>query len=126
MDVALIDCILRRRPVNLGYTIIRTMLTIPALITRSLLYGHFFTRILKYFDAPIHEPSCRPTKGIGDDVIFSLDFEWKNGTWFKFTENKFTFLAPSDDRPLNVWFPLISYPFSHSHFKGNVNTEILP
>ncbi|KAH9801517.1 Integrase catalytic domain-containing protein [Citrus sinensis] len=43
MDVALIDCILRRRPVNLGYTIIRTMLTIPALITRSLPYGHFIT-----------------------------------------------------------------------------------
>ena len=43
MEVALIDCILRRRPVNLGYTIIRTMLTIPALITRSLLYGHFIT-----------------------------------------------------------------------------------
>ena len=43
MDVALIDCILRRRPVNLGYTIIRTMLTIPALITHSLPYGHFIT-----------------------------------------------------------------------------------
>ena len=39
MDVALIDCILRRRPINLGYTIIRTMLTIPNLITRSLPYG---------------------------------------------------------------------------------------
>ena len=81
MDVALIDCILKRRPVNLGYTIIRTMLTIPTLITRSLPYSHFITRLLKYFDVLIQEPSCRPSKGIGDDAIFGLGFEWKNGTW---------------------------------------------
>ena len=80
IDVALIDCILRRSPVNLGYTIIRTMLTIPALITRSLPYSHFITRILKFFNVPILEPSCRLSKGIGDDVIFGLGFEWKNGT----------------------------------------------
>ena len=46
MDVALIDCILRRGLVNLGYTIIRTMLSIPNLITHSLPYGHFITQIL--------------------------------------------------------------------------------
>ncbi|KAH9705964.1 hypothetical protein KPL70_012065 [Citrus sinensis] len=60
MDVALIDCILRHRPVDLGYTIVRNMLSIPKLITRSLPYGHFITRILKFFDVPIKEPSCRP------------------------------------------------------------------
>ena len=43
MNVALIDCIFRRRLVNLGYSIIRTMLSIPELITLSLLYGHFIT-----------------------------------------------------------------------------------
>ncbi|KAH9704714.1 hypothetical protein KPL70_011578 [Citrus sinensis] len=105
MDVALIDYILRHRPVDLGYTIIRNMLSIPKLITRSLPYGHFITRILKYFDVPIQEPSCRPSKGIGDDVIFGLGFEWKNGTWVKYTENKFTFFALSDDRPLNTVVP---------------------
>ena len=105
MDVTLIDCILRHRPIDLGYTIIRNMLSIPKLITRSLPYGHFITRILKYFSVPIQEPSCRPSKGIGDDAIFGLGFEWKNGTWVKFTENKFTFLAPSDDQPLNVVVP---------------------
>ena len=41
MDVALIDSILRHRPVNFGYTIIDTMLSIPNLITHSLLYSHF-------------------------------------------------------------------------------------
>ncbi|KAH9658467.1 CCHC-type domain-containing protein [Citrus sinensis] len=118
MDVALIDCILRRRPVNLGYTIIQTMLTIPALITRSLPYGHFITRIIKYFDVPIQEPSCRPSKGIGDDVIFGLGFEWKNGTWVKFTENKFTFLAPSDHRPLNAVVPADQLPVFSLSFRG--------
>ncbi|KAH9685863.1 hypothetical protein KPL70_014139 [Citrus sinensis] len=106
MDVALIDCILRHRPVDLGYTIVRNMLSIPELITRSLPYGHFITRILKFFDVPIKEPSCRPSKGIGDDAIFGLGFEWKNGTWVKYIKNKFTFLAPSDDRPLDA-VPLI-------------------
>ncbi|KAH9677495.1 hypothetical protein KPL71_025392 [Citrus sinensis] len=62
MDVALIDCILRHRPVDLGYTIVRNMLSIPKMITRSLPYGHFITRILKFFDVPIKEPSCRPSK----------------------------------------------------------------
>ncbi|KAH9671118.1 hypothetical protein KPL70_017229 [Citrus sinensis] len=98
IDVAMIDCILRGRPVNLGYSIIRTMLSIPALITRSLPYGHFITRILKFFEVPILEPSCRPSKGIGDEVIIGLGFEWKDGTWVKYSDNKFTFLAPSDDR----------------------------
>ncbi|KAH9726520.1 hypothetical protein KPL70_008287 [Citrus sinensis] len=81
IDVVLIDCILRHRPVDLGYTIVRNMLSIPKLITRSLPYGHFITRILKFFDVPIKEPSCRPSKGIGDDAIVGLGFEWKNGTW---------------------------------------------
>ncbi|KAH9768926.1 hypothetical protein KPL71_011792 [Citrus sinensis] len=84
MDVALIDYILRRRPVNLSYTIIRTMLTIPALITRSLPYG----------------------------------FEWKDGTWVKYTENKFTFLAPSDDRPLNTVVPADQLPVFSLSFRG--------
>ncbi|KAH9697684.1 hypothetical protein KPL71_023711 [Citrus sinensis] len=118
MDVALIDCILRHRPVDLGYTIVRNMLSIPKLITRSLPYGHFITRILKFFDVPIKEPSCRLSKGIGDDVIFGLGFEWKNGTWVKYTENKFTFLAPSDDRPLNSVVPADQLPIFSLSFRG--------
>ena len=118
MDVALIDCILRHRPVDLGYTIVRNMLSIPKLITRSLLYGHFITRILKFFDVPIKEPSCRPSKGIGDDAIVGLGFEWKNGTWVKYSENKFTFLAPSDDRPLNVVVPADQLPIFSLSFWG--------
>ena len=80
MDITLIDCILRHRPVDLGYTIVRNMLSIPKLITRSLPYGHFITRILKYFSVAIQEPSCRPSKSIRDEAISSSGFEWSNGT----------------------------------------------
>ncbi|KAH9716748.1 Integrase catalytic domain-containing protein [Citrus sinensis] len=118
MDVAMIDCILRGRPVDLGYSIIRTMLSIPALITRSLPYGHFITRILKFFEVPILEPSCRPSKGIGDEVIVGLGFEWKDGTWVKYSDNKFTFLAPRDDRPLNAVIPADQLPVFSLSFRG--------
>ncbi|KAH9688106.1 Integrase catalytic domain-containing protein [Citrus sinensis] len=118
MDVAMIDCILIGRPVELGYSIVRTMLSIPALITRSLPYGHFITRILKFFEVPILEPSCRPSKGIGDEVIVGLGFEWKDGTWVKYSDNKFTFLAPSDDRPLNAVIPADQLPVFSLSFRG--------
>ena len=101
MDVALIDYILRHRPVNLGYTIIQAMLSIPKLITCSLPYDHFITRILKHFRVPTNEPSCKPSKSIGDEAVCALGFEWRNGAWVKFIDNKYTFLALSDDRPLN-------------------------
>ncbi|KAH9685489.1 Integrase catalytic domain-containing protein [Citrus sinensis] len=126
MDVALIDCFLRHRPVDLGYTIVRNMLSIPKLITRSLLYGHFITRILKFFDVPIKEPLCRPSKGIGDDAIVGLGFEWKNGTLVKYSENKFTFLAPSDDRPLNVVVPADQLPIFSLSFRGQRRRRDLP
>ncbi|KAH9743821.1 hypothetical protein KPL70_003436 [Citrus sinensis] len=118
MDVAMIDCILRGRPVDLGYSIVRTMLSIPALITRSLPYGHFITRILKFFEVPILEPSCRPSKGIGEEVIVGLGFEWKDGTWVKYSDNKFTFLAPSDDRPLNAVISADQLPVFSLSFRG--------
>ena len=118
MDVALIDCILRHRPIDLGYTIVRNMLCIPKLITRSLPYGHFITRILKYFDVPIQEPSCRPSKSIWDEAVSSLGFEWSNGTWVKVTDNKFTFLTPSDDRSPNAVVPANQLPIFLLSFRG--------
>ncbi|KAH9783400.1 Integrase catalytic domain-containing protein [Citrus sinensis] len=124
MDVAMIDCILRGRPVDLGYSIVRTMLSIPALITRSLPYGHFITRILKFFEVPILEPSCRPSKGIGDEVIVGLGFEWNDGTWVKYSDNKFTFLAPSDDRPLNAVIPADQLPVFSLSFRGQCKRRV--
>ena len=118
MDVALIDCILRYRPIDLGYTIVRNILYIPKLITRSLPYGHFIIRILKYFSIPIQEPSCRPSKSIGDEVVSSLGFEWSNGTWVKVTDNKFIFLAPSDDQSLNAVVSANQLPVFSLSFRG--------
>lgn len=31
----------------------------------------------------------------------ALGFEWSNGVWVKFTKNKYTMIALSDDHPLN-------------------------
>ncbi|KAH9783348.1 Integrase catalytic domain-containing protein [Citrus sinensis] len=67
---------------------------------------------------PILEPSCRPSKGIGDEVIVGLGFEWKDGTWVKYSDNKFTFLAPSDDRPLNAVIPADQLPVFSLSFQG--------
>ena len=94
------------------------MLSIPKLITRSLPYGHFITRILKYFSVPIKEPSSRPSKSIEDEAVSSLGFECRNGTWVKVTDNKFTFLAPSDDRPLNIAVPAHQLPIFSLSFRG--------
>ena len=118
MDVALIDCILRRRPVNLGYSIFRTILSILKLITRSLPYGHFITRLLKHLRVPIHEPSCKPFKSIGDEAISALGFEWHNEAWVKYTDKKYTFLAPSDYRPLNDMITADQLPDFLLSFRG--------
>ena len=68
---------------------------------------------------PILEPSCRPSKGIGDEVIIGLGFEWKDGTWVKYSDNKLTFLAPSDDRPLNAVIPADQLPVFSLVFRGH-------
>ncbi|KAH9657240.1 Integrase catalytic domain-containing protein [Citrus sinensis] len=90
MDAAMIDCILRGRPVDLGYFIVRTM----------------------------------PSKGIGDEVIVGLGFEWKDGTWVKYNDNKFTFLAPSDDRPLNAVIPVDQLPVFSLSFRGQRRRQV--
>ena len=94
------------------------MLSIPNLITCSIPYGHFITRILKHFKGAINELSCKPSKSIESEAIYALGFEWKNGTWVKFTENKYTFLAPSDDRPLNIVVLVDNLPDFSLLFRG--------
>ena len=94
------------------------MLCIPKLITCSFPYGHFITRILKYFSVPIPALSCRPSKSIRYEAVTSLGFKWSNDTWVKFTDNKFIFLALSDDRPLNVVVPANQLPVFSLSFRG--------
>lgn len=126
MDVALIDSILRHRPVSLRYTIIRTMLSIPNLISHALPYGNFITQILKYFRVPINESSCKPCRSIGDKVVCALGFEWPNGAWVKYTEAKYTMLASSDDRPLNSMVPTDQLPDFSLPFRGQRRRENPP
>lgn len=126
MDAALIDSILRHRLINLRYTIIRSMLTIPNIKFRSLPYCHFITRLLKYFRVPINEPSCNLTKCIGDEAVCALGFEWHNGAWMKFKENKYTFLAPSDDRPLNAVVLVNQLSNFSRTFKGQHRDPVPP
>lgn len=52
MDVALLDCVLGGCLINLGYIVIRHMLSILGMVNRSLLYGSFITRMLKFFQVP--------------------------------------------------------------------------
>ena len=118
MDVALINSILRHRLVSLGYIIICTMLSIPNLISRALPYENFITQILKYFRVPINKLSCKPYRSIGDEVVYALGFEWRNGAWVKYIDAKYTMFAPSDDRPLNSVVPADQLPDFSLPFLG--------
>ena len=82
------------------------MLSIPNLISCAIPYGNFITQILKYFRVLINEPSCKPCRSIGDEVVYALGFEWRNGAWVKYTKTKYTMLALSDDRLLNSVVPV--------------------
>lgn len=82
-NVALIDCFLMYRPVNLGYTIVPHMLSISGTTTRSFLYGHFVTKILRYFKVPLNEPTFKPTKSIGEEIVYSLGFAQRYGAQVK-------------------------------------------
>ena len=95
-----------------------TMLSIPNLITRSLPYGHFSTWILKHFRVPINEPSCKPSKSIGDEAVCALGFEWRNGALVKFIDIKYTLIAPSDDCPLNDVVHVDQLPDFSLPFRG--------
>ena len=101
------------------------MLCIPKLITRSLPYGHFITRILKYFCVLIDEPSCRPSKSIGDEAVSSLGFEWQNGTWVNSLKINSPFLLQVMIDHLMLWFQPINYLFFRFPFGVSVDVEIL-
>lgn len=75
MDAALLDCILRGLLINLRYVITRHMLSIMGMVNCSFHYDDFITRILKFFQVPIDEPSFDITNVIGDEIIYSLGFD---------------------------------------------------
>lgn len=102
----MLDYILRGHLVNLGYTIIRHMLSISSMVNCSLPHNNFIIRILKLFQVPIDEPTFNPTKAIGEKKnIYSLGFDWQNEEWMKIKQDKSSFLVLRDGRILNVVIP---------------------
>ena len=58
--------------------------------------------------------------------MYALGFEWRNGTWVKYTEAKYTMLAPSDNRPLNSVVPADQLPDFSLPFRGQRRREDPP
>ena len=79
LDIGLRDCLLRRRPVNLGYIILCHILFTPVMNNRLLPYSSIITRILRHFRIPITEPVYDETKRLGDEIILEIDFHRRNG-----------------------------------------------
>lgn len=48
----------------------------------------------------------------------ALGFEWRNGAWVKFIENKYTMIGPSDDHSLNDVIPIDQLPDFLLPFRG--------
>ncbi|KAH9791901.1 hypothetical protein KPL71_003915 [Citrus sinensis] len=102
LDVAILDCILEERMLNIGYIILHHMLSTYSLAKRSLPYASIITRILEYFHVPITESISLNSRELGDDSIPNLDFYCKDDNWHKDQRNKkVTELALSDHRFLN-------------------------
>ncbi|KAH9724430.1 hypothetical protein KPL70_007481 [Citrus sinensis] len=74
LDVGLLDYLLRRRPVNLGYIILRHMLSTPAVNNKLFPYGSIIIRILRHFRIPITEPVYDETKRLGGEIILGIGF----------------------------------------------------
>ncbi|KAH9658635.1 Integrase catalytic domain-containing protein [Citrus sinensis] len=107
LDVGLLDSLLSDRPINLGYIIVRHMLSTPAVNHRLLPYGSIITKILRRFEVPFFDTGHMETRRIGPEAMTSNGFSRKNGEWIKTSnsKNQDTLIAPEDDRMLNDIYP---------------------
>lgn len=103
LDVAILDSLLTDRPINLGYIIVRHMLSTPAVNHRLLPYGSIITKILRRFEVPLLDTGHMETRRIGPEAVTSIGFSRKNGVWIKTSNSKNpdTLIAAEDDRMLN-------------------------
>lgn len=81
------------------------MLSILDTIACSLSYDHFVTRILCYFKVPVYKLTFKLIKPISDQIVYSLGFAWKDGTWLKTKSDRATLFAPSYYRLLTNVYP---------------------
>ena len=65
LDVGLVDSLIRGRKVHLTFTIMRHILSTPAVSNQSLPYGSIISKILRHFDVPLIEPVYVETKKLG-------------------------------------------------------------
>ena len=107
LDVGLLDSLISGRPINLGYVIVRHMLSTPTVNHRLLPYGSIITKILRHFEVPLLDAGYIKTRRIGPEAMTSIDFSRKNGQWIKTknSKNRDTLIAPKDDRMLNDIYP---------------------
>ena len=103
LDIGLLDSLILDRPINLGYVIVRHMLSIPAVNHCFLSYGSIISKILRRFDVPLRDAGYMETKRIGSEAMTSTGFSRRNGKWIKTSTSKSrdTLIAPEDDRMLN-------------------------
>ena len=103
LDVGLLDSLLSGRPINLGYVIVRHMLSTPTVNHRLLPYGSIITKLPRRFEVPILDAGYTETRRIGPEAMASISFSRKNGKWIKTqnSKNRVTLTAPEDDRMLN-------------------------
>lgn len=107
MDVGLLDRLFKRRPVQLGYVILKHILSTPGVIKQLLPYGSNITKLLRHFHIPFQESIYMETERIGEEAITEIKFYRRNGEWVKMTTSKNcdTLVAFEDDRMLNNIYP---------------------
>ena len=88
LDVSLLDSLIHRRHVSLSYTILRHMLSTPAVTNRSLPYGNMITRILRYFKVPITKYVFVETRKLGREIISAIGYFRKRRKWVKTQSSK--------------------------------------
>lgn len=65
LAVGLLDSLITGRPINLGYVIVRHMLSTPAVNHRLLPYDSIIFKILRHFQVPLWDAVYKETKWIG-------------------------------------------------------------
>ena len=108
LDVGLLDSLITGRRINLGYVILRHMLSTPVVNHRLFPYSNIISKILWHFQVPLRDAVFKETKRIGPEAMTSIGFSQKNGEWIKTSnsKNRDTFIAPEDHRMLNdVYHP---------------------
>ena len=103
LDVGLLDSLISGRPINLGYVILRHILSTLTVNHCLLPYGSIISKILRHFEVPLRDAGYTETKWIGPEAMTNIGFSRRNGKWIKTATSKTrdTLIAPEDDWMLN-------------------------